>query len=70
MKTFNEAGGRAEMFTEAYDHPETQDEVDWGYLYDGFDAALDWPTCSFVVPLMKKYPDAKLILTVRDPDSW
>ncbi|KAI9246448.1 hypothetical protein BDA99DRAFT_447261, partial [Phascolomyces articulosus] len=70
MKCFNEDGGRAEKFTEAYYNPEKQDEVDWDNLYDEFDTALDWPACSFIVPLMKKYPDAKVILTVRDPDSW
>ncbi|KAI8149847.1 P-loop containing nucleoside triphosphate hydrolase protein [Fennellomyces sp. T-0311] len=68
MKTLNEEGGRAEMFTKAYEHPE--EAVDWDYIYEGFDAAIDWPTCAFVEPLMKKYPDAKVILTIRDPDSW
>lgn len=28
------------------------------------------PTCVFVESLMKKYPDAKIILTVRSPESW
>ncbi|KAI9494355.1 P-loop containing nucleoside triphosphate hydrolase protein [Zychaea mexicana] len=68
MKSYNEEGGRTEMFTEAYEHPEKA--VDWDFIYDGFDAAVDWPTCSFLEPLMQKYPDAKVILTVRDPDSW
>ena len=50
MKIFNEAGRHGEMFTEVCDHLEPQDEVDWDYLYNGLGAALDWPTCSFVVP--------------------
>ena len=31
---------------------------------------FDRPTASFVEPLLKKYPDAKWLLTVRDADSW
>ena len=30
----------------------------------------DRPTASFVEPLLKKYPDAKWLLTERDVDSW
>ena len=28
------------------------------------------PTASFVEPLLKKYPNAKVIVTARDPDDW
>ena len=57
-----------EMFVEAYKHPERP--VDWDILYEGFDAACDWPTVSFLDPLLKKYSNAKVVLTVRDADSW
>jgi hypothetical protein len=33
-------------------------------------AAVDWPTCYFWRELADLYPDAKIILTVRDPDQW
>ena len=56
------------MFVKAYEYPER--DIDWDYIYEGFDAAVDWPTCSFVEPLMKKYPEAKVILTLRDVDDW
>lgn len=29
-----------------------------------------WPTAAFVEQLVNKYPDAKIILTVRSADSW
>ncbi|CDS09961.1 hypothetical protein LRAMOSA02638 [Lichtheimia ramosa] len=57
-----------EIFLEAYVNPDKP--VDWDKAYEGFDAAVDWPTASFVEPLLKKYPDAKWLLTDRDPDSW
>ncbi|CDS08323.1 hypothetical protein LRAMOSA02271 [Lichtheimia ramosa] len=57
-----------EVFHDAFLHPEKP--VDWDMLYEGFDAAVDWPTVSFVDRLMKYYPDAKIVLTDRDADSW
>ncbi len=44
--------------------------VDWGELFSGYRATTDWPACSFYKELMERYPDAKVILTVRDPDRW
>jgi hypothetical protein len=44
--------------------------VDWEELFDGYRATSDWPACSFYKELMERYPDAKVILTVRDPDRW
>src|SRR5262249_33070515 len=44
--------------------------VDWDRLFEGFRATVDWPACSFYRELLEKYPGAKVILTVRDPDRW
>ncbi|KAI7858706.1 P-loop containing nucleoside triphosphate hydrolase protein [Circinella umbellata] len=68
MHAFNEERRRPDMFVEAYEYPER--DIDWDYIYEGFDAAVDWPTCSFVEPLMKKYPEAKVILALRDVEDW
>ena len=43
---------------------------DWDAIYDGYTAAVDWPTCSFWRELSAEYPDAKVILTERDPQDW
>jgi hypothetical protein len=43
---------------------------DWEVLYDGFIAAVDWPTCTFWRELSDAYPDAPVLLSVRDPDEW
>ncbi|KAI8140515.1 P-loop containing nucleoside triphosphate hydrolase protein [Fennellomyces sp. T-0311] len=60
--------GDPDIFKEAYVHPEKP--VDWDAVYAGFDAALGSPTTIFLERLLVKYPDAKIILTLRDPDSW
>ena len=44
--------------------------VDWKALFKDFQATVDWPGCSFYKDLMKVYPEAKVILNVRDPESW
>ncbi len=44
--------------------------VDWKALFHGYQAAVDWPTCYFWRPLADLYPDAKIILTTRDPERW
>jgi hypothetical protein len=44
--------------------------VDWEALLEGFGATVDWPGCTFYAELMDTFPDAKVLLTVRDPDAW
>jgi hypothetical protein len=45
-------------------------EVDWDEVLAGYCAAVDWPACNFYAPLAARYPEAKVILTVRDPEGW
>lgn len=44
--------------------------VDWDVIFAGYQATVDWPACNFYEQLMAHYPDAKVLLTVRDPDKW
>jgi hypothetical protein len=45
-------------------------DTDWETLYDGYDATVDFPGYPWYKEHMKKYPDARVILTVRDFESW
>ena len=45
-------------------------EPDWDAAFDGFGSAVDWPSAFFWRELSEAYPDAKVILTVRSPESW
>ena len=49
---------------------ERGEPVDWQALVEGYRATVDWPGCRFYRPLMEAFPEAKVILTVRDPESW
>ena len=50
------------------DRPYRREEFD--RLLGDYDACLDLPACLFWKDLLEAYPDAKVILTYRDADSW
>src|SRR5436190_108289 len=43
---------------------------DWDRLFDGYASACDFPSQHWYREILGRYPDAKVILTVRDPESW
>jgi sulfotransferase family protein len=47
-----------------------QAAMDWNALFARFEATVDTPACLFYRELMQEFPDAKVILTVRDPERW
>jgi hypothetical protein len=44
--------------------------ADWERIFDGFEATVDWPGGFFYEELIDVYPDAKVVLSVRDPEAW
>lgn len=44
--------------------------VDWDEIYAGYNSAVDWPTAYFWRELAAHFPQAKLILTVRNSEAW
>lgn len=49
---------------------QTDGVVDWAQIFDGYRATLDWPTIYFWKQIALTYPNAKVLLTERDPNSW
>lgn len=43
---------------------------DWEALFAAYHAAVDWPACAFYEQLLQRYPEAKVVLTIRDPEAW
>jgi hypothetical protein len=43
--------------------------VDWDALFSGYAATVDWPACAFWRALAARYPEAKVLLTVREPGA-
>ncbi len=44
--------------------------IDWDQLFAGFHATVDWPTARWWREIAAHYPDAKVLLSVRDPEAW
>lgn len=43
---------------------------DWRSTLEGYRATVDWPAVFFWKTLVAENPDAKVILTLRDPSRW
>ena len=44
--------------------------TDWDQVFNGYRSCVDWPAAFFWRELSEVYPDAKILLTVRDSESW
>ena len=64
---------------ELFEHPDhigqwraamREEPVDWEFVLGDYRATVDWPGCAFYEELLERNPDAKVILTVRDPHRW
>ena len=45
-------------------------DPDWEKIFSGYAATVDWPSTAVWRELADAYPEAKVILTVRDPVAW
>jgi hypothetical protein len=71
--------GPSYRLDEVFKHPEQVafweaarrgERVDWEGFFAGYGLAVDWPAFSFYGELMEAFPEAPVILTVRDPGRW
>ena len=45
-------------------------DADWDEIFEGKESEVDWPASYYWRELIDVYPDAKVLLSVRDADSW
>src|ERR1700730_15372260 len=45
-------------------------EGPWRQIFDGFESTVDWPGGYFYRELIEFYPQAKVLLSVREPEAW
>lgn len=43
---------------------------DWDAIFEGFHSTVDFPSCTSYKALAAHYPEARVVLTVRDPERW
>lgn len=72
-------GGPCYHMTELFQHPghllhwqnaADGEPIDWEQIFGDYVAAVDEPTAQLWAPITRAYPDALVILSVRDPDAW
>ncbi len=65
--------------TTLFEHPEQSSTwraategkpVDWRTFMADYEATVDWPGCTFYQEMMAAFPDAKVLLNVREPEKW
>jgi hypothetical protein len=72
-------GGPCYHMLEVFGHPEhvamwhaaiRGEDVDWDNLFDGYEAAVDWPEAGHWREISDHFPDAVVLLSTRDSDGW
>src|SRR5262252_4257043 len=46
------------------------ERVDWRALFADYAAVVDWPAAAFWSQIAEAFPDAIILLSVRDADGW
>lgn len=72
-------GGPCYHMVEVFSHPQDVaawhgaargEPPDWQQLFRDYRSAVDWPACAFWPELNEAFPDAIVVLSVRDAESW
>jgi hypothetical protein len=61
---------RVALWQEAAARKRAGEPIDWRPLLEGYRGVVDWPAAAFWRELSTAHPEAKVILTVRDPGHW
>jgi hypothetical protein len=71
--------GKCYHMAELFQHPEgliyfqqaeRGETADWDKLFEGYKSAVDYPVARYYKQLITAYPNAKIVHTVRDAESW
>jgi hypothetical protein len=44
--------------------------IDWDLLFKDYQSTVDWPAARYWREIAAHYPNAKVLLSLRDPESW
>ena len=71
--------GKCYHMAELFQHPENiiyfqkaerGENVEWDKVFEGYKSAVDYPVARYYKQLIAAYPNAKIIHTLRDAESW
>jgi Sulfotransferase domain len=46
------------------------ERMDWTEVLAGWQSSVDWPGCTFWEQMAETWPEAKVLLSVREPEAW
>ena len=46
------------------------EKVDWHKVFEEYQSAVDWPAVAYYQELADEFPNAKIVLGIRDTDAW
>jgi hypothetical protein len=58
--------GHQELWKRAFEGK----RVDWDTIFSAYKSTVEWPAVTFFDQIIQQYPHARVILTLRDPESW
>ena len=58
--------GHAELWNNAMEGK----PVDWDQFFISYQSTVEWPSVMFIDELIRHFPNAKVILTLRDAEAW
>lgn len=70
MATVFTQPGRLAAWEDVLRRSRRGDPIDWSALMAGFRATVDWPSTAYWRELAAAFPEAKVLLSVRDPERW
>lgn len=47
-----------------------ENTIDWDVIFSGFHATVDWPAARWWREIAAHFTNAKVLLSVRDPEAW
>ena len=53
-----------------HEHVAGRAAMDWQDLFQNYQATVDFPACIYYRELLAEFPDAKVVLNLREPDRW
>jgi hypothetical protein len=62
--------GHGTFWKEAIRKWERGEPIAWDEVFGNYRATVDFPAANFYAELTEAYPEAKVVLTVRDPQRW
>ncbi|MEM7099998.1 MAG: sulfotransferase family protein [Pseudomonadota bacterium] len=65
-----EVFGSREQIDYWYAIAQAHDKPSWDDVFEGYQSSTDFPSSIFYKELADHFPEAKVVLTVRDEDTW